>query len=96
MKEESILLKDLQDLLKNKDKYFQSEQKGHTGIPNTYDEGEQGEYNKIFKYYKHPGLPVGIFMRETWNTDSYGSNEAIVSVEFVKGKEKQITVFEPI
>jgi len=35
-------------------------------------------------------------MKETWHTDSYGSNESIQTIEFVKGKEKVITVFEPI
>jgi len=89
------LLKDLQDLLKNKSNYKVSEAKGHQGVPEDYD-GMQGEYNEKMIYYKHKGLPEGVFMRETYHTNSYGYNEAIVSIEFVKGKEKQITVFEPI
>ena len=81
MNNETILLKDLQDLLSNKAKYLQ---------------GNQGEYNETFKFYKHPGIPNGVFMRETYYTDSYGSNQNLVAVEFVKGKEKTITVFEPM
>lgn len=96
MKNQTIILDDLQELLSNKHKYFISESKGHTGIgENDYD-GNQGEYNETFKFYSHPGLPEGIFMRETYNTDSYGSNVSLIKVEFVKGKKKEVTVFEPI
>lgn len=96
MKEETILLKDLQDLLKNKLKYKVNEVKGHTGIINNSDDGSQGEYNETFIYYKHFGLPEGIFMRETYQPDSYGSDDILTEVVFIKGKEKKITVFEPI
>ena len=95
MKNETILLKDLQDLLTNKQKYFQSEVKGETPIPEGRD-GSQGDYNETFRFYKHPGLPEGVFMRETYHSDSYGYNQSLNSVEFVKGREKTITVFEPI
>ncbi len=96
MKDETILLKDLQDLLTNKHKYFMQESKGHTGIADDSYEGSQGEYNERLKFYKHPGLPEGIFMKETWVSDSYGNNDSIQSITFVKGKEKTVTVFEPI
>lgn len=96
MNEKSILLTDLQDLLKNKSKYKVSEQKGHIGIPDDYDEGNQGEYNETFVFYKHKGLPEGVFMKETYYTDSYGSGNSLVSVEFVEAKPKTITVYEPI
>ena len=33
-------------------KYFLSESKGHTGVPDSGD-GSQGEYNETFKYYRH-------------------------------------------
>lgn len=95
MKTESILLSDLQDLLKNKNKYFQFEKTGLTPIPED-GEGNQGESNEIFKFYKHPGLPEGVFMRETYNSDSYGYNYALSSITFVKGVEKTIKIFEPI
>lgn len=96
MNKESILLKDLQDLFKNKSKYEVSEQKGHQGIPESFDEGNQGEYNETFIFYKHPKLPENIFMKETYHTDSYGYGDLLVSVEFVEGKTKTITVYEPI
>lgn len=95
MEKETILLKDLQDLLKNKSKYRQNEVQGHIGVGQSED-GVQGEYNEKFIYYKHLGLPEGVFMRETYTTDSYGYDYSLTNVEFVKGKERKITVFEPI
>jgi len=95
MKEETILLKDLQDLLLNKQKYKQNTEIGHYGVGDS-GEGNQGDYNEKFIFYKHPGLPEGVFMKETWQSDSYGCNEAITQIEFVKGKEKTITVLEPV
>jgi hypothetical protein len=94
--EATIKLKDLQDLFKNKNSYKQNTVKGHTGVTGGYDGGTQGEYNEYFIFYKHPGLPEGIFMRETYTTDSYGDNDTCILVEFVEGKEKTITVYEPI
>jgi len=92
---ESITLSDLQDLFNNKNKYFVSEQKGHQGVP-LYGEGNQGEYNETIKYYRHPGLPEGIFMQEVYQSDSYGHGYSLVNVSFAKGKVKTITVYEPI
>jgi len=96
MKEETILLKDLQDLLKNKSKYKIQQVKGHIGIPDNYSEGNQGEYNETIIYYKHPNLPENVFMQEIYHTDSYGSGLYLNSISFVKGKEKKVTVYEPI
>jgi hypothetical protein len=95
MKGEVILLSDLQDLLKNKSKYKVNTETGHIGVAQD-GEGNQGEYNEKFIFYKHPGLPEGVFMKETHTTDSYGYDFTLQNVEFVKGKEKTITVFEPI
>lgn len=94
--ENKISLQTLNELFNNKSKYFKNHKKGHQGIGNNNSNGHQGEHNEYFKFYKHPELPEGVFMRETYNTDSYGDNDFIVKVEFVKGKEKQITVFEPL
>ena len=91
----SIDLKSLNDLFANKSKYFHSETTGHNGVGNSYD-GVQGEYNETFKFYKHPALPEGVFLKETYNTDSYGYEERIVSIQFVEGVEKTVKVFEPI
>ena len=95
MKDQTISLKDLMDLFKNKDKYEISRAEGHQGIPDG-DDGNQGEYNESFIFYKHPGLPENVFMRETYNTNSYGYDERIETIDFVTGKEKTITIFEPI
>lgn len=82
--------------MQNKQKYKVQEQRGHIGIPDDYGDGMESEYNETFVYYKHSGLPEGVFMRETYHTDSYGSGNSLVNVEFVKEKEKTITVFELI
>lgn len=95
MTTETILLKDLQELFANRHNFFHSKSEGHQGVPRDHD-GMEGEYNESFKFYKHPGLPEGIFMRETWHSDSYGSGDSLISIEFVQGKNKVITVFEPI
>lgn len=94
--EQTISIKTLIEFFKNKNKYFINEVKGHTGIPDNSDDGEQGEYNEYFRFYKHPDLPEGVFLRETYQTDSYGYDRHLTKYEFVKGKEKTITVFEPI
>jgi len=95
---EIIELKVLNELMSNntKNKYLVQTQQGHIGIPDSWGDGNQGEYNEAFKFYKHPGLPEGVFMKETYHTDSYGERDSLVDVQFVKGKEKTITVFEPI
>lgn len=95
--EELVKMSVIIDLLNNKSKYRHSEQTGHIGISRANDwEGSQGEYNERFVFYRHPELPEGYFLRETYQTDSYANNESIVQIEFVKGREKQVTVFEPI
>jgi len=93
--EQTIKISVLQELFKNKNKYFLNKKNGHTGVPDD-GEGNQGEYNEYFKYYRHPEMPENLFMRERYETDSYGETEGITHTEFVKGKEKTITVFEPI
>jgi len=84
------------ELFSNKSKYQHSEATGHRGIPDEWHDGMQSEYNERFIYYRHPQMPENYFMKETYQTDSYGSEERITNVEFVKGVEKQVTVFEPI
>jgi hypothetical protein len=93
---ESIEVKVLQELFKNKNSYLVSTKSGYTGVTNSYGSGVQGEWNETFHFYRHPKMPENLFFRETYHTDSYGDNESIVSIDFVEGKEKTITVFEPI
>lgn len=83
-------------MLSNKHKFFKGETKGHQGIPEGSYDGYQSEYNETFKFYAHPGLPEGVFMRETYHTDSYGSNEKLEAVEFVEARPKTVTIYEVI
>src|SRR6478736_2967452 len=76
-------------------KYFLSESKGNLGIPDSGD-GSQGEYNETFKYYRHPEMPQNIFLQITFHTDSYGDSPTINEMKLVEGKQKQITIYEPI
>ena len=81
-----ISIKTLNDLLKNKSKYFKKQILGHPG-----------EYNETFRFYQHPNLPENIFMRETYYTGSYGDdNVGFVEVQFVEGVKKEILVYEPV
>ena len=99
VKAEDILIKlsVLNELLDptKKSKFFLNKENGHCGVPED-GEGWQGEYNESFRYYKHPGLPENVFLKETWQTDSYGDNDHLVQVQFVQGVAKTITVYEPI
>lgn len=82
-------------VMNDKRKFKTQEIQGHIGVPSD-GEGNQGEYNEKFIFYKHPDFPEGVFLRETITTDSYGYNESITKIEFVEGREKIVTVYEPI
>jgi hypothetical protein len=94
---ESISIKVLNELLSadKKHKYIVNSLKGHQGVPGDY-RGSQDEYNETFEFYKHPEMSKNIFMRITTRTDSYGGNDFIHEIQFVEGKEKTITIYEPI
>lgn len=68
----------------------------HTGIPDDHYDGRQGEYNENTTYYRHPGLPENIFVSVVRRTDSYNENEHIHSIQFVEGKPKTVTIYEPV
>lgn len=97
MKTKIVTIGVLNELLseKTREKFLFDSSNGYQGVPEN-GEGYQGEYNKKFKFYKHPGLPENVFLKVTIQTDSYGDNESITEYQFVEGKAKQITVFEPI
>lgn len=59
----------------------------------SYGDGRQGETNIYHEIY--PWVD-GMFIRLTINTDSYGSNEFINGVTFVKPIAKTVTSFEPL
>ena len=91
---DTIQISVLNDLFLNKHLYHINTIGGYQGIPESEDEGIQGEYNEYFKIYRHPDMPENLFMKETWHTDSYGYDEALQSVTFVKSGKKTITVYE--
>jgi len=101
MKETTVSIKTINELLEDihkssyVKKYFINKQDGHKGVLDGSD-GSQGEYNEYFEFYQHPSLNENVFLRVTFNTDSYGDNESISSIQFVEGKAKTITVYEPI
>lgn len=90
-----ISIKTFNELMKEKHKFLIKTVNGHQGVPYN-SEGSQGDYNETFKYYRHEEFPENIFLKETSMTDSYGEGDSITGYMFVTGKEKQITVFEPI
>jgi len=55
---------------------------------------EQGEYGEYYKIYSTPEPEV--FLKVTYRTDSYGSNDFVQSAQFVKVTEKKVTVYESI
>jgi len=89
------LIKAFNEVMSNKKSYVSQKEMGHIGVPDD-GEGNEGEYNERFVFYKHKDFPEGVFLRETLQTDSYGYDESIVEVKFVEGKEKVVIVFEPI
>ena len=67
----------------------------HLGVSdNSYaDDGVEGEYDSYSMIYKI-NSQQNLYMKVTYNTDSYGSNEFIVSIKFVKKNEKKIKTYE--
>lgn len=94
---ESINIKALNELLQKstRQKYFLNKTNGHHGVPDNSD-GEQGEYNEVLSYYRHPEMPENVFLQISEHTDSYGDNLTISEMKFVQGVAKQVTVYEPI
>jgi len=58
-------------------------------------DGGQGEEGLTHEFYEVKG-EENLFIRLTITTDSYGDNESIQGVQFVRPKEKTVTVFETI
>ena len=92
----NLILSDLKD---GKKEYldFVEKQKGYMGVSgNSYsDDGVQGEYDQYFNIYKIKS-ETDLFLKVEYNTDSYGSNDSIVGVQFVKPKEVKVTDYESI
>lgn len=54
----------------------------------------EGDYEEFIRVYRYKD--TDIFIKITTSTDSYGYNEGIRSVQFVKPVVKQVTDFETI
>lgn len=67
----------------------------HTEVVNSINGGysDQGEEGLSYEVYDI-GLEDGLFLKLTITIDSYGDSEKISGIEFVRGKEKTITVYE--
>ena len=84
-------LKDLEELRYNKSKRIKKE------IINEVagDSSTQGEEGLAYEFYEI-GLADNFILKMTITTDSYGEDESITGIEFVKPIKKQVTVFEAI
>lgn len=59
------------------------------------EDGEQGEEGNFFMYYKILS-EENLYMEVEYYTDSYGDNESVRKVQFVKSSPKTVIVFENI
>jgi len=89
------LLDNLQNPKNNKALKFIEKIEGHQGVDTRNGDGYQGEYNEYSEIFQVISDPE-TFIRFTYQTDSYGDNESISDIKFVKGTKKIIEVFEPI
>ena len=53
----------------------------------------QGEYNEYHEIYSIKSLP-GLFIKVTYNTDSYGDSERITGTKFVKKVKKEVNIYD--
>lgn len=89
IKQLNEILSDLQDL-----RYSKKYKKVHSQVVKELGgEGCEGESGLAYEVY-NVGLPDGVMVKLKINTDSYGDNEFINGVEFVKAVAKQVTVYE--
>lgn len=59
------------------------------------NDGRQGEENTFYRIFKVKNED-NLFVKIEYYTDSYGDGESIQGIEFVKPKEKVVTVYEQI
>ncbi len=58
------------------------------------DEGEQGQSGLSYEIYNTP--IDGVYVKLKIETDSYGDDERVTGIQFVKPVKKEITDFEPL
>lgn len=92
------LLSNIGNPRSNKALRFETREEGHQGVSsNSYGgyHGVQGEYDSyslIFKVVDE----THVYLKFTYQTDSYGSNDFISSIQFVQPTECKVTDFEPV
>jgi hypothetical protein len=69
----------------------------HMGVSGSSygDDGVQGESDNYAKIYKIVGED-DLYLKVEFETDSYGSNDGVVGVQFVRPIKKTIIGFEPV
>lgn len=61
----------------------------------SYEDGSQGDSNESYEVYPVEG-EKDLFIKLQIGSDSYGYNEFVVGMQFVRPTEKLVTLFEPI
>ncbi len=90
-------LKKLNKMLEDLDT-LRSNRKNRVGIQivkkidTEYGEGEQGAEGLSYETYQVEDM----YIRLKITTDSYGSNESISGIQFVKPTKKEIISYEPV
>lgn len=59
-----------------------------------YEKTKGDEYGSETVEVYDIGLEDGLFVRFTVTSDSYGENEAVSGVEFVKAQKKEVVIYE--
>jgi len=74
------------------DKWTKVSEKVSKEIEGEGEQGEEGEATEVYQSKLYPSIYVKFELR----TDSYGDNEHVIGVQFVKPIIKEVTDFEPI
>ena len=88
------ILTDLSVIRRDTKKYKKISTEEIYKIRNQYGDGEQGAEGQSFEIYSTP--MDGVFVKLDVRTDSYGDNEFVHGLTFVKPKEQIVQIFEPI
>lgn len=96
LREINELLGNLRNLRHNPKLKFIEKVDVNTSISDdSYGDGRMGEEDTYYEIYEIVG-ENDLFLKVNWYTDSYGGNEAIEGIEFVKPKETRVTDYEKI
>lgn len=92
-----INYKQINEILSNLNSYSLDKKfkKVQDQTPDNYHEeknqGEEGQRTVVYDVKLE-----GVYLKVTYVTDSYGDNETVGGIEFVKPQTKQVVVFETI